>query len=101
MTDMRDVLRLLQHIASRYGGQLAMAQRTTVAENECVVCVDVRDNVLVAGRERLNGMNAAIKQAVMGYFPDVDVQACDYQCMTSENLAHRVHKQFFKIREVA
>jgi hypothetical protein len=98
MTDLRDVLRLITYVAQRYHGHISMAERTNAAMNECVLCVDVRDSMIVAGPERLSGMNAAIREAVTGHFPGVELTPlnCDDKRETAQ-----MFKQYFQIKETS
>jgi hypothetical protein len=87
---------MVTHCASRYGGQLVMAERTNINENEVVCCLDVKDSVMIAQRERLKPMLSLIKQAVEGHFPGVTVEELQYQPPIFEN---GLHKQYLRIKE--
>ncbi len=99
MTDMKDVLRLMNHIAAKWGGQIVMAEQTSVTASgrEIQVCVDVRDNVMVAYREVLRPMISHI-QTAMGHFPNIVVEEIPggYQAPTNESKKHQI---FFRLTE--
>jgi hypothetical protein len=95
--NLQDVIVLLNHIARKWGGQVVMAERTDAMTNECLVCVDVRDNVMVAQRERVAPMVSHIRTAVGGHFPSVVVEEVGYQGPMFDN---GLHKVYLEIREI-
>jgi hypothetical protein len=97
MMNAKDILRLVAHSATRWGGQISMAQAT---QEGLVVCIDSGANLWEAGTGS-SQMETEIRTLLCAHFPELDlVTLPPERCVTQMVGDSRVvTKHYYKITE--
>jgi hypothetical protein len=96
---LRGALQLMNHVASKFGGSLSLAEQTT--DGSVIACWDIKDNTFVAARSHVDPVVALMKTTLLSQFPDVELKLEHYDPINLHDLPGQgVHKIYCRLWEV-